>query len=95
MIIDSQMKKISYSGMFWALAHFSRFVRRSARRIDSQSGATQLKHCAFENPDGSLVAVVANPGPEQKCELQLGDKAASVMLPGDSLVTLTSRMLQR
>jgi glucosylceramidase len=65
MIIDSQTKKISYSGMFWALGHFSRFVRRGARRIDSESTAKQLFHCAFENPDGSLVAVVTNPGLER------------------------------
>lgn len=90
MIIDSQTKKISYSGMFWALGHFSRFVRRSARRIESESAGTQLDHCAFENPDGSLVTVITNSGPERTCEIRLDRKAASVTLPGNSLVTLTS-----
>lgn len=90
MIIDSQTKKISYSGMFWALGHFSKFVRRGARRIYSQSRATQLYHCAFENPDGSLVVVIANPGPARPCELQLSDKVASWALFANSLVTLRS-----
>lgn len=93
MIIHSQTKEVSYSGMFWALGHFSRFVRRGARRIDSESSTTQLHHCAFENPDGSLVAVVTNPGPDRTCELRLGAKAASIALPGNSVVTLTSPRL--
>jgi glucosylceramidase len=90
MIIDSRTKSISYSGMFWALGHFSRFVRRGARRIDSQSPAKQLYHCAFENPDGSLVAVITNPAPRRTCELRLGNRVAIVVLPGNSVVTLTS-----
>lgn len=93
MIIDSTTKEISYSGMFWALSHFSKFVRRGARRIDSQCAAALASHCAFENPDGSLVVVIANPGSEQKCELQLGDKRASVVLPSDSLVTFSYERL--
>ncbi|MGB8011885.1 MAG: glycoside hydrolase family 30 beta sandwich domain-containing protein [Terriglobales bacterium] len=95
MIIDSRTKKVSYSGMFWALGHFSRFVRRGAKRIGSESTALQLYHCAFENPDGSLVAVVTNPGLKRTCELRLGDKVASVELPANSVVTLTSTSLAR
>jgi glucosylceramidase len=90
MIIDSRTKSISYSGMFWALGHFSRFVRRGARRIDSQSAAKQLYHCAFENPDGSLVVVITNPAPRRTCELRLGNSVAIVVLPENSVVTLTS-----
>jgi glucosylceramidase len=95
MIIDSQTKKISYSGMFWALGHFSKFVRRGARRIGSESMANELYHCAFENPDGSLVAVVTNPGRQRTCDLRVGDQAASVMLPANSVVTLRSSSLQK
>jgi glucosylceramidase len=95
MLIDSTTKKITYSGMFWALGHFSRFVKRSARRIDSQSEAEGLYHCAFQNPDGSLVIVVTNPGIERKCQLQLADKVADVNLPANSVMTLQSAPLQR
>ena len=90
MIINSQTRKISYSGMFWALGHFSRFIRRSAKRVDSQSMAKQLHHCAFQNPDGSLAVVITNPAGERTCVVQLGEKAATVKLPEDSLVTVTA-----
>jgi glucosylceramidase len=88
MIIDSKTKKISYSGMFWALGHFSRFVRRGAIRIDSHSRTKELYHCAFQNPDGSIVVVITNAGAERKCTLQLSNKVAEVALPGNSLSTL-------
>jgi glucosylceramidase len=93
MIVDSRTREISYSGMFFALGHFSKFVRRGARRIDSQSSARDYYHCAFENPDGSFVVVITNQGVARTCELRLGDRVASVMLPSDSLTTLVCSSL--
>jgi len=88
MIIDSQMKKISYSGMFWSLGHFSKFVRRGAVRLDSQSADQQVQHCAFQNPDESLVVVLTNPDAETKCRLTVGKNMAEVPLARNSVVTL-------
>ena len=90
MIIDSQTKRISYSGMFWALGHFSRFVRRGATRVDSQCTSNALFHCAFQNPDGSLVIVITNPGSLQACTLRLSNKVAELALPANSMTTLVS-----
>ena len=88
MLIHSKTQEISYSGMFWALGHFSRFVRTGARRIDSQSVSDNLKHCAFQNSDGACAIVIANPGSEQNCQIRLADKTADVLLAEDSLTTL-------
>lgn len=93
--VDSKTKEIYHSGQFWALAHFSKFIRRAAVRIDSQSAAKDLLHCAFENPDGSLVIVITNPGHARTCEIQLQGKAAHLSLPADSVVTLTDFNGQR
>lgn len=87
--IDSKTKAVYHSGQYWAMAHFSRFIKRGAVRVDSQTSAKNLFQCAFENPDGSLVIVITNPGPPQTCELQLKDKVASLSLTGNSVVTLT------
>jgi glucosylceramidase len=88
MLINSKTKEISYSGMFWALAHFSRFVQRGANRIDSDSTNQDLKHCAFENPDGSLVVILPNSGAERVAHIRLADRIAQVTLPANSLTTL-------
>ena len=93
MIIHSQTQEISYSGMLWALGHFSRFVVRRARRIDSQSAASNFSHCAFENPDGSVVVVITNPGAPQTCSLRVRENAAELKIPGNSIVTLSADRL--
>ena len=86
--IDSRTKEIYHSGQFWALAHFSRFIKRGAVRVESQSSAQDLFHCAVETPDGSLVIVIANPGHARTCEIQLNGRVAALSLSGDSVITL-------
>lgn len=90
MMLHSKTREISYSGMFWALGHFSRFVRRGATRIQSLSGVKGLQHCAFQNLGGSLVVVITNPGSDRNCELRLGNKIANAALPANSITTLVS-----
>lgn len=85
--IHSQTKEISYSGQYWAFAHYSRFIRRGARRFDSQ-GAPEMSHAAFENPDGKRVLVIANPGTVRNVNVRHGQTQANISLPANSLVTL-------
>ena len=89
--INSQTKAITRSGMYWALDHFSRVIRRGARRFDSQSAGADLEHVGLENPDGQQVLIVTNPGPAREIELRLADRAARVSLKDKSLTTLTWR----
>jgi glucosylceramidase len=86
--INSQTKEITRSGQYWALAHYSRVVRRGARRFDSQSTAVDLHHVGLQNPDGSHVLVVSNAGAVRTVRLQLENMAASVPLKAKSLTTL-------
>jgi glucosylceramidase len=87
--IDSQTKAITRSGMFWALAHFSRHVKRNARVIDSTGMLKDVSHVAFENPDGSQVLVIANSGVTVATpRVVLGRSAARLSLPPDSVTTL-------
>jgi len=89
--IDSATKEITRSGIYWALAHYSRVIRRGARRFDSQSAASNLQHAALENPDGQQVLVVTNAGPARGIELRLGGNAARVSLKDNSITTLVWR----
>ena len=89
--VNSQTKAITYSGQFWALAHYSSFIRRGARRFDSQSAAKDLYHASFQNPDGQRVLVLTNAAPARTCEVQMGGAAASIHLEPDSVATLLWR----
>ncbi len=86
--IHSQTHEITRSGQYWAFAHFSRAIRRGARRFDSVSTLTGVGHAAFTNPDGSQVVVVTNSGPAQQATVQLGAAQAVITLDEDSLTTL-------
>jgi glucosylceramidase len=89
--IDSQTREITRSGQYWALAHYSRVIRRGAHRFDSQSAAADLQHVALENPGGQQVLVVTNSGPARTIELRLANMAASVPLKANSVTTMAWR----
>ena len=83
--IDSQTRAITQSGQYWAFAHFSRFIKRGARRV--QSSGTDLPHAAFANPDGSRVVVIANPGTSRSVAVRESGRVG-VPLNANSVTTL-------
>jgi glucosylceramidase len=89
--IDSQTRQVTRSGQYWAFAHYSRLIRRGARRFDSKSEAVDLNHVALENPDGQQVLVLTNPGPARVVELRLANMSAPVSLRANSVTTLAWR----
>ena len=86
--INSQTREVTRSGQYWAFAHYSRIIRRGARRFDSQSAAADLQHVGFENPDGQQVLVVTNTGAARTVNLQRGTLTAAVPLEAGSVTTL-------
>jgi len=87
--IHSETKEIVRSGQYWALAHYSRAIRRGARRFDSRSAAADLHHVAVRNPDGRTAVLLSNAGPTRTVELRLDNRAARVPLPEKAVATLT------
>jgi glucosylceramidase len=85
--IDSKTKAIYRSGQYWAIGHFSRFVKRGAVRIQSDGSAKDIHHCAFENTDGSLVVAITNPGAPRTCQLRLARQTATLTLSANSITT--------
>lgn len=86
--IDSLTCNITYSGQYWALAHFSRYVRRGARRFQSLGEHKDLSHVAFQNPDGSKVVVLTNSGAARTISLEMDSWQAEVSLEANSLTTM-------
>ena len=87
--IHSGTKEITRSGQYWAFAHYSRAIRRGARRIGSEGVIESVSHAAFANPDGSTAVVLTNAGVERKVRLELAGRMAEIALPADSVATLT------
>jgi len=86
--IHSQTKEITRSGQYWAFAHFSRNVRRGAKRFESSGRVTGVDHVAFENPDGKKVLVVTNADAAKAVTVQQAGKNVEVELLPKSVSTL-------
>ena len=85
--IDSQTRAITRSGQYWGMAHFSRAIRRGARRFDSESTLPGISHAAFANPDGTRALVVTNSGEAQTATVQMGATQADITLDKESVTT--------
>jgi glucosylceramidase len=85
--IHSQTKELTRSGQYWAFAHFSRFVKRGARLVESTGGG-DVVHAAFQNPDGTRVLVLANSGAAQAFEVLVGGQATTVQVGRNAVATL-------
>lgn len=61
-VINRDLSAIKLADDFWTLSHFSRYIKRGARRIvmDNTAVPANFKVAAFCNPDGGKVVVVAN-----------------------------------
>jgi len=89
--INSTTRDVVRSGMYWALAHYSRVITRGARRFESEGSLEKVSHVAFANPDGSCAVVLTNGGAASAVRLQLAGRAVDVALPADSVTSLTWR----
>jgi glucosylceramidase len=87
--IDSKTHAIMRSGQYWALAHYSRAVKRDAVRVVSDSASADVKHVAFVNPDGSMAAVITNKGAPRTVQLDAGSSSTELAMTEDSIATLT------
>lgn len=89
--VDAKSKQVTYSGMYWALGHLSRFVRPGARVLAPGATATAAESVAtvgFENPDGGRVLFVANNGGEQKLRIRDEKGSLDLKLEADSISTV-------
>jgi len=87
-VVNPEKDEISIEPTYYAIAHFSRFVKRGAVRIGTSCYSDSIDVTAFKNPGGELVAVVLNHGTEaEKLRLRIEAVTAPVVLPGRSLST--------
>lgn len=69
-LVDPERDEVYFTPLYYTMAHFSRFIRPNAVRIDLENPHKTLMATAAKNPDGSIAVVVFNPD-EAKRTLQL------------------------
>ena len=65
-IVNATSQTYHLTGAYWALAHFGRFVKRGARRIESVGGQPNLPHVAFQDEKGLVTLQIANDYPTKR-----------------------------
>jgi len=94
-VINRTTKEISYTGLYYYLAHFSKFIRPGAYRIESTGGSKQMNFACFRNTDNSTILNIINNGAEIKCKVNLGnDKSIIQDLPTHSITTVKYYMAE-
>ncbi|MGE5111988.1 MAG: glycoside hydrolase family 30 beta sandwich domain-containing protein, partial [Acidobacteriaceae bacterium] len=87
--VDSKTAAVSYSGQYWAMAHFSSHIRRGAKITESAGELKDIRHVAAVNPSGETVLVLTNAGRQsRKVHIRSGGSVVETMLPADSVSTL-------
>jgi len=87
-IINRQTKQVTYTGLYYYLAHFSKFVRPGAVRIEASRKVKGVRCVAFKTPEGGLVAQLINSRKvETTVRLESGGRVLRVSLPAVSITT--------
>lgn len=83
-----QISDVIFDGEYYMLAHFTKFIKPEAIRIESMYFPDQLETLAFRNPDGSIVVVLCNlSNNQQKIKLEFDFRANYVTIPSRSLIS--------
>ncbi len=81
--------KLKFCSSYYAIGHFSRYIKAGAKRIATSSFTDKLDNVAFKNPDGTLVMVLLNRRDENVLyNLRLGDTCAQFNMPAKSIYTI-------
>jgi glucosylceramidase len=87
-IIDRGKHTVTYTGLYYYLAHFSKFIRPGSVRVDTRGAHSGVRCITFKRPDGEIVLELMN---SQKTEVKIAfewrDQIAHVTLPGTSIST--------
>jgi len=88
-LVDGESNEILYTPIYYAMCHFSRFIRPGATRIGFGLVPEGLMATAFSNPDESIAVVVFNEGNESKSfSIKNGEKVLQVSIPAQAIQTI-------
>ncbi len=87
-VVDRKLKRVTYLPLYYYLAHFSRFVRPGAYRVEATGAAKQLRALAFQLAGGGMTAELLNSRNEAATVmLEWKGRSLRVDLPPMSITT--------
>ncbi len=87
-IVDRKAKKVIYTGIYYYLAHFSKYVRPGAVRIETTGNSQGVRIISFATPDQGIVTEMMNTSKNgTSLTLEFHGKVLDVHLPALSITT--------
>jgi glucosylceramidase len=88
-IINKNTHEVSYTGLYYYLAHFSKFVRPGAVRVQTTGTSKGVRVMAFQTKEGGFVVQVLN-SLNTDSETALGFQGHTLLLKLPSLSITTA-----
>jgi glucosylceramidase len=89
-IINKVTHEVTYTGTYYYLAHFSKFVRPGATRVQVDGKSQGVRVMAFQTPEGGFVAQLLNSqSSDSSVNLVYRGRTLHVPLPSRSITTAT------
>ena len=87
--VDQQTKELTYTLDYYGLAHFSKFIKPGAVRIDATT-ANDMMATSFKNTDGTIATVLFNDSEtDQNVRLTVGNaEVVHVFVPSKAALTI-------
>jgi glucosylceramidase len=87
-IINRQTHKVTYTGLYYYLAHFSKFVRPGAVRIETNGNYPGVRAISFNTPEGKIVSELMNSRKEEvEVAIVANGHTLPLKLPAVSITT--------
>ena len=94
-IVDPEKDEVYFTPIYYALSHFSRFIRPNAKRIGFDNADESLLMTAAQNPDNSIAVVLLNQDTNaKKISLALGEKSTNITIDAQAIQTVIIPMSQ-
>ncbi len=86
---NTETGKLTFTYPYYYLGHFSKFIKKGAKRVSCFSSANNLLTTAFLNPDKSIVIIAMNQGDNAlNYSLNIQNKMANQSIPAHAIQTM-------
>jgi len=93
-IVDRQTKQITYTGLYYYLAHFSKFVRPGMVRIQTLGQRPGIRVISFSSAEGNIVTEIMNSNKTAATiDLFFHSKVVHLEVPATSIATASWKVL--
>ena len=85
---DTVNDEVMVRDSYYYIGHFSKYVKKGAKRIGSSSYSKDLETVAFKNPDGTVVTIVLNTTErDMAVNLHMGENTVETQAEARSIST--------